>query len=573
MTFRFRLIVSFFLVSAIPIILLAYVVRNEMSTRLTRQYEEQIDATVSSLMMELGQVDAEIADRLAALRQAITDDNDFRLAIVQPGNDRNFLLDYADGALRRSGFSVLQIQDATGRIVSSGHFRTEFDRVDDLLMGRLRQVESSSETVPLVAMRTPEGQMYVAARSDSFRIGDQAFTVVAGMDLRLKLFSGVDADPVVDLSISLPDGTVLRAVTGQDELPIVAASGSGTIERSFTLPYIDANRETSTATAVIRRDLSQLRTLRRRIDMWIAVVVALAGLMAVILVSWNASRLSRPLADLANRADGIDLDRLDVDFRSGRDDEIGKLSSVLGKMTRRLRTSTVSLREAERRATVGDLARQINHDVKNGLTPIRNIVRHLKEVSSGTPDEFTETFTERLPALDASISYLEGLSTNYGRLSLPTEKTSCDVGEIIRQIVGDYNSGREPLIRTTLAECPPVLGDPVALRRVIENLVTNAVQSLDGRPGGVTIRLDFSKVEKDRTNVRITVSDMGVGMNEDQKARIFENFYTTKESGTGLGLSIARRLIMDLGGSISVDSKLGEGTTFTVNLPAFTPGT
>ena len=386
MTFRFRLIVSFFLVSAIPIILLAYVVRNEMSTRLTRQYEEQIDATVSSLMMELGQVDAEIADRLAALRQAITDDNDFRLAIVQPGNDRNFLLDYADGALRRSGFSVLQIQDATGRIVSSGHFRTEFDRVDDLLMGRLRQVESSSETVPLVAMRTPEGQMYVAARSDSFRIGDQAFTVVAGMDLRLKLFSGVDADPVVDLSISLPDGTVLRAVTGQDELPIVAASGSGTIERSFTLPYIDANRETSTATAVIRRDLSQLRTLRRRIDMWIAVVVALAGLMAVILVSWNASRLSRPLADLANRADGIDLDRLDVDFRSGRDDEIGKLSSVLGKMTRRLRTSTVSLREAERRATVGDLARQINHDVKNGLTPIRNIVRHLKEVSSGTPD-------------------------------------------------------------------------------------------------------------------------------------------------------------------------------------------
>ena len=96
---------------------------------------------------------------------------------------------------------------------------------------------------------------------------------------------------------------------------------------------------------------------------------------------WLSSRISRPLSELARKTSEIDLDRLDQSFESERTDEIGALSRLLGGMTERLRTSSARLREAERRAAVGDLARQVNHDIKNGLAPIRNVLRHLSQVA------------------------------------------------------------------------------------------------------------------------------------------------------------------------------------------------
>jgi signal transduction histidine kinase len=112
-----------------------------------------------------------------------------------------------------------------------------------------------------------------------------------------------------------------------------------------------------------------------------------------------------------------------------------------------------------------------------------------------------------------------------------------------------------------------VLGDPVSLRRVIENLVGNAIDSLESRPGSVTISTALVSEVADRPKVRIMVDDTGIGMNEEQQEKIFKDFYTTKEDGTGLGLSIVRRLVMDLDGSIHVESEQGKGSRFVVELP------
>src|SRR5205814_533198 len=89
---------------------------------------------------------------------------------------------------------------------------------------------------------------------------------------------------------------------------------------------------------------------------------------------------------LARRTAEIDMERLDVAFESDRDDEIGALSRLLGAMMERLRAGAARLREAERRIAVGDLARQVNHDIKNGLIPIRNVFRHLLEAERAGPD-------------------------------------------------------------------------------------------------------------------------------------------------------------------------------------------
>jgi signal transduction histidine kinase len=104
------------------------------------------------------------------------------------------------------------------------------------------------------------------------------------------------------------------------------------------------------------------------------------------------------------------------------------------------------------------------------------------------------------------------------------------------------------------------------LRRVLDNLVVNALESLDGRDGQVRVSTRTIQLGVGR-GVRIDVADNGRGMTPEERQRAFDDFYTTKAGGTGLGLSIVRRLVSDLGGRVAVESASGEGTRFTVELP------
>jgi signal transduction histidine kinase len=274
------------------------------------------------------------------------------------------------------------------------------------------------------------------------------------------------------------------------------------------------------------------------------------------------------------------LDRPGNEFATARHDEIGTLSRMLDAMVTRLRASATALRDAERRATVGDMARQVNHDIRNGLLPIRNVVRHLADVAQAEPAALAGVFAERQDTLAGGISYLESLAGSYARLTPATERQPCDVNAVVRDVVRDAAGNSNALVQLDLDDAAPrVLADPVALRRVLENLAVNAVQSLDDGPGDVVARTRAIG-ERDERGVRreqgqlgehsvvITIADTGHGIAADALDRIFDDFYTTKAAGTGLGLSIVRRLVGDMGGRIRVESEPGRGTSFHIELPA-----
>jgi signal transduction histidine kinase len=311
--------------------------------------------------------------------------------------------------------------------------------------------------------------------------------------------------------------------------------------------------------------LTPLRALLRSADSWFLFTAIGTSLTALLLAVWVSSRISRPLTELAEKTAVLDLDRLDVDFDSGTD-EVGRLSRLLGDLAARLRTSTVRVREAEHRATVGELARQVNHDIKNGLIPLRNVMRHLAQIERDDPRALAAVFSERRTTVDSSLAYLETLATSYQRLSPPLDRRECDVNALIADVV--RAQGREQIEFTTdLADVPHILGDPIALRRILENLTANAVDSLASRQGRITVSTRMVGREREPMMVRITVADSGRGMSADESKRIFDDFYTTKEGGTGLGLSIVRRLVMDLGGTIAVESEPGQGTRMIVDIP------
>jgi len=186
------------------------------------------------------------------------------------------------------------------------------------------------------------------------------------------------------------------------------------------------------------------------------------------------------------------------------------------------------------------------------------VFRHLTQVARDAPAELPKVFAERQGTVESSISYLETLAANYAKLSPQSERKATDVNAVVRETIGASWA-----VRTNLAEgLPPVSADALVLRRVIENLVSNALDSFDGKAGTVTVSTEGGKGV-----VRIAVSDTGRGMSKAELDRAFNDFYTTKAGGTGLGLSIVRRLVLDSNGSLDVESEPGKGSKFVVEIP------
>jgi len=560
MSLRTRLLLAFAAVVVIPVALLAFGLRQEMNRRLSEEYQLRVDRVVAVIREDLAHESAGIADRLASLERELLNDNRFRgAAVAGLESDREYLLDYAGRAMRLTGLSMLQIQDSDGHILTSGHFRNEHGRSEPGLAAAL----GTAGDVALVAARSPEREFPALARARTFLLSGRSFTIVGGVAVDEAFLARLARDRAIIVSLQYPGGELS---TARPKLLTTDDSAVGELHVALIRSAPEGPSETMLARVEVTQPLTPLRSLLRSADSWFLLTAIGTGLTALLLAVWVSSRISKPLAVLAEKTAVLDLDRLDVDFDSGND-EVGSLSRLLGDLAARLRTSTARVREAERRATVGELARQVNHDIKNGLIPLRNVMRHLAQVEQADPQALPGVFAERRPTVDSSLAYLETLATSYQRLSPPLDRRECDVNALIADVV--RAQGHERIEFTTdLASVPAIVGDPIALRRILENLTANAVDSLPSKQGRITVSSRLVEREREPIIVRVTVADSGRGMSADESKRIFDDFYTTKQGGTGLGLSIVRRLVMDLGGTIAVESESGQGTRMMVDIPA-----
>lgn len=555
MSFRARLLLAIVIAALAPLVLFAFGVRNEIGSRLLAQHERRVDALSAVIARGLAREGTEIERRLATLAASMPDDDRLRMGLLYAGSDRRYVLDYAGRAMQLSGLDVLQIQDEQGRVVSSGHFRNDFDRLASDLMSA---IASFGERIVLARLRTAEGPVLALVRSDSVRIGGRPFTLVGGTladEALLETFGGG-----VEMSVELlaPHDTVrLASNPGRD----------GIVVRSIPLAFLDGVNEGGSsplsARLTIVRQAGEVEELEASVDRWFIAALALAALGAVAVGVFLSARLSRPLARLAQATGAVSLEGPDLDVGTDRSDEIGVLARRLSSMTRRLRAGALQLRDAERRATVGDMARQVNHDIKNGLIPIRNVLRHLTQVQEQAPDELAEIFAARRSTLESSVGYLDQLARQYARLTPRAERRRVDLAAVAGEVVRSAGAGGAPVHLRANGRTTQVQGDPVALRRIVDNLVRNGVESLTSEDGSVTVR-----IESQNGRVRLAVADTGRGMTEAELARAFDDFHTTKASGTGLGLSVVRRLTSDLGGTLRIESAPGKGTTVVVDFPA-----
>lgn len=492
MTFRTRLLAAFGVVVLVPLLVFGLGIRGEMSRRVTGEYERRVNALVDVIRADLAREADRIGSRLDALENSVPADNRFRAALVR-GEDRTYLLDYAGSAMRLAGLDFLQILDDEERVISSGHFRNEYERLGAGISG-----------ATLVRAAAAEGPFLVLATSDSLRLAGQGLRLVGGVAVDSPFLARLARDPEFRLAVVLPSDTA-------------PADSAGRIVGELTLPYVDAAEgpaRVERARIVVLHASDLLAALQRNVNTWFAAAVLVAALVALLLAGWLSTRISTPI-------------------------ETG-------------------MREMERRVAIGDLARQVNHDVKNGLAPLRNVFRHLTQVAKERPAHLPQVFAERQGTIESSVSYLETLAANYARLYPQSERRATDINAVVRETVAGA-----PSVRTKLADgLSPVSADALVLRRVIENLVSNAVDSLEGKAGTVTV-----STERGDGLVRIVVSDTGRGMNKAELDHAFDDFFTTKPGGTGLGLSIVRRLVVDSRGSLKVETEPGKGSKFIVEIP------
>jgi signal transduction histidine kinase len=327
------------------------------------------------------------------------------------------------------------------------------------------------------------------------------------------------------------------------------------------------------AVLLVGNSLEQEMLLEKNIRN-ISLIIAVTGIFFGVIVSAIVTtRVSWPIQKLARAAAEIGQGNWDVRVKPSGKDEVGKLALAFNQMTEELIGQRERLVQSERVAAWRELARRLAHELKNPLFPLQITVENLLRARENTPEQFDEVFRESTHTLLAEISNLKtiiGRFSDFSRMPAP-QLQAVDLDEMVRAVVQLFQAQltREPAkieAEVQLGDIPPVSGDPVLLRRVVENLVLNAI---DAMPKGGA--LTFRTATADRFAV-FELSDTGAGLTPEECERLFTPYYTTKQHGTGLGLAIVQSVVSDHQGSISVSSQKNQGTTFHIELPLWGAG-
>lgn len=233
---------------------------------------------------------------------------------------------------------------------------------------------------------------------------------------------------------------------------------------------------------------------------------------------------------------------------------------LLGKT---LDERTAQLKDAERMSIIGQTASMVGHDIRNPLQAILSdaflIGANLEEIQD---NEKIQEAKESLNSIETNVTYINRIVADLQDLSRPLmpEYLEADLSEVICAVFTEIPIPLNIKLSINLG-ITKMKTDHMMIRRALTNLVSNAIQAM---PDGGSLQI---AVYRKQDRVFITVSDAGVGISEELKPKLFIPMTTTKSQGHGLGLAVVKRLVEALNGNITFDSKVGQGTTFIIDLP------
>lgn len=299
---------------------------------------------------------------------------------------------------------------------------------------------------------------------------------------------------------------------------------------------------------------------------YINILIVMMGLSSL-LVMWVTKKLTKPLSQIQEKMSQVKIDKSNEPIEYKGQDEIGQLINQYNKLIVEVEKSANNLARSEREATWREMARQVAHEIKNPLTPMRLSVQMLqKSWREGKTDsnERMEKTTQILIEQIDTLSQIASAFSEYGKL--PVNKPEVfDLRQMIDNVMNLYSTENNIAFKFTADTSTDYsyYGDKNNISRAIGNIIKNAVQAIDtNREGGkIEVILKSTKIR-----YIISITDNGRGIKEEEKSKIFLPNFTTKSSGMGVGLSIVYNTIHSEGGRINFESEENKGTTFIIEL-------
>jgi nitrogen fixation/metabolism regulation signal transduction histidine kinase len=325
----------------------------------------------------------------------------------------------------------------------------------------------------------------------------------------------------------------------------------------LNLPYFSKQSETS-------REIS---TIVVAMVNGYFILILLTVFLAVVL----SNQVARPIQLLQTKLAGLRFGKKNQTIEYHRDDEIGRLVKEYNRMVNELQASAEKLARSERESAWREMARQIAHEIKNPLTPMKLSVQHLRKAwKDGTPD--LDAHIDRVTnTLVDQIETLANIASEFAKFAqVPgAHFEAIDLTQKIQRITHLFEDtckvnffrkshGKQDLL---------IYADPEQVIQVFNNLIRNAIQAV---PEGMEPVVEIS-IEENSDSVIVKVSDNGIGIPDDLQSRLFEPNFTTKTSGMGLGLAIAKKIMEGSNGKIWFETRKNAGTSFFLEWPLFKP--
>ena len=596
--FRRKLLALLALTVFLSVAAVTWLVSEVTRRAFVRSDDERSTALVSQFRRAFARRGEDVARRVGAIAES---DAVSRMAVAlnRKPADSGPYFELAKAMAENSQLDFLEFVENDGTIISSAQWPARFGYPETALtsiadaVGQeafLKQQELPDETeLGLFAVRET-------------RAGEHPVYVIGGRRLDKDFLSGLDLpvemhallyqnrgdhfsadlliDPALSFSAHQHSAEKLEPIVdaarkyGQEMTAVVAWSQDRIDDEMFhAIPLFGAGAGTQRPLLAILLIGNSRRTyveLKRHIRAAALLVGGGGIVLAILLSSWAAARVTRPVERLAHAAQEVAAGNWNVRVEVNGADELGQLADSFNRMTTELLGQKERLMQAERVSAWRELARRLAHELKNPLFPLQLTMENLVRARRQSPEQFEEVFRESSRTLLAEIANLKGIIARFGEFSkMPQPQLQpVQLNEVVRGVCQLFQAQLEAPGRAKIkceleldAHLKPIAVDAELLHRAISNLVLNA---MDAMPQGGTLTL---RTRSEDGRALIEVTDTGSGMTADERERIFTPYYTSKVGGTGLGLAIVQSVVSDHGGRVLVQSEEGRGTTFAIELP------
>jgi nitrogen fixation/metabolism regulation signal transduction histidine kinase len=293
-----------------------------------------------------------------------------------------------------------------------------------------------------------------------------------------------------------------------------------------------------------------------------AFIFLLAGAIAFFL----ANKITSSFSLISAKMREVNLGTINEEIHWTNRDEIGALVNEYNKMVKKLEASANALARSEREGAWREMARQVAHEIKNPLTPMKLSIQHLQRaIDSGSPNvkELSERMAATLVEQIDQLSKIAGDFSQFANIG-NIKPEVVNIEQVLQALIGLYSSdGKLQLHYSTNTSHSQIYADKTQINRLFTNLIKNAVEA-SPEDSSVDIYISILRIGN---NIRVSIKDEGSGIPEETQKKIFSPNFTTKTSGTGLGLAICKAIVEKANGSIWFETEAGKGTTFFVEFP------